>query len=164
MTPFISKQQIAQLPDFMGERYGVTWTADEHRTLLDHFRCGKSIYRMMEEMRRPAAGILAKLVDHGCIQKDADGNYFYVNQTTTVQPTKEHEMTQNAANIETKTVIRGQDAATLSDDQIFSLIGKLEQEAEGLGKIQNKPKKLGAKIEAIHDDIKKLVEYVDGRG
>lgn len=81
------------------------------------------------------------------------------------------ELTQNlnkgeinmAANIEVKTFVKGTDAANLSDDQIFSVILSIEQEIEGLEKIQNKPETLKDKIKAMMIDVDALVKYVDNR-
>lgn len=66
-------------------------------------------------------------------------------------------------NIETKVLIAGIDAATMSDTDIFSKISKLEGEISKLTAIKAKSVKLAAAIAAIEDDVQKLVAYVDGR-
>lgn len=73
--------------------------------------------------------------------------------TTTTQP----------KTIETKTFINGQDASTLSDQQIFDLIEILENEIKRAGAIKNRPEKLAELINQKEADIKALVAYVDGR-
>lgn len=78
----------------------------------------------------------------------------------------ETEMTQTANDvpaIETKIFIFGTDASTMSDDQIVDRIFDIERQIETLQSVKNKPKKLVAKLNAMQDDIKALVEYVDGR-
>ena len=65
--------------------------------------------------------------------------------------------------IERVTLIQGENAALKSDDEIFKLISKLEQQKKTLEVIENKPKKLKAKIDAIQGDIDRLVEFVDSR-
>lgn len=62
-----------------------------------------------------------------------------------------------------KTFIYGKPAGDVTDDQIYQNIAKLEQEIAALGKIENKPKKLTAKIEALRKDIQRLVDFVDSR-
>lgn len=68
-----------------------------------------------------------------------------------------------APNIEEVVLIKGQRADNMTDDQIFSLIAKLETEINNLESISNKPNKLKSKIEALRQDIYKLVVFVDGR-
>ena len=75
-------------------------------------------------------------------------------------------MTQTANDvpaIETKIFIFGTDASTMSDDQIVDRIFDIERQIETLQSVKNKPKKLVAKLNAMQDDIKALVEYVDSR-
>ena len=82
------------------------------------------------------------------------------------QQTQETEMTQTANDvpaIETKIFIFGTDASTMSDDQIVDRIFDIERQIETLQSVKNKPKKLVAKLNAMQDDIKALVEYVDSR-
>lgn len=65
--------------------------------------------------------------------------------------------------IETRTFIFGDNAANMTDEQIFAGIAKIEAEIKKLDGVENKPKKLQAKIDAMKADIAKLVEYVDAR-
>ena len=65
--------------------------------------------------------------------------------------------------IENITFIKGNKAETLTDNEIFSEIAKLEAQKATLNKIENKPKKLEAAIVNLQDDIQALVDYVDGR-
>lgn len=61
------------------------------------------------------------------------------------------------------TYVYGVPSKDVTDDTIFRFIAKLEGEIRELEKIANKPKKLGALIEALHAEIKALVELVDSR-
>lgn len=77
--------------------------------------------------------------------------------------TKMAQTANGAPAIETKIFIFGTDASTMSDDQIVDRIFDIERQIETLQSVKNKPKKLVAKLQAMQDDIKALVEYVDGR-
>lgn len=92
----------------------------------------------------------------------------YLRQKNTVAPTQSKENQIMAINetkklFEKRVYIRGVDASTLNDDQIFTIIEEAEHEAERMSQIQNKPQKLGKKIEKICRDIEKIKEYVDNR-
>ena len=82
-----------------------------------------------------------------------------VDSTTEPQP-KEDTM---ATIIETKTFIDGIDASTVSDEQIFTRIAKIEAQIDTWNKIKTKPKKLEAKIAEAQQSINMLVAFVDGR-
>lgn len=79
------------------------------------------------------------------------------------QQPKEMTMTITHPAIVTRTFIFGVESSSVGDDEIFDKIAELETQAEALNKTKNKPKKLQAKIDSIMEDIKKLVEFVDGR-
>lgn len=66
-------------------------------------------------------------------------------------------------NIETKTFIRGAEASSMSDSDIFRLIAKLEGEVDTLGKIKVKSVKVAKAIADLNEDVQKLVEYLDSR-
>lgn len=149
--------------DFMGKRYGKPWSPEERETLRAHFNHGLTLPQLMTVMQRPAAGILAKLGDmHLLVQKDGRWGVYYRRAPRPI-PTLFLEQTEMAKNIETVVMIRGEDAAQKTDEQIFSFIAKLEAEIKSLEAINCKPKKLTARIKELQDDITKLVEYVDGR-
>ena len=65
--------------------------------------------------------------------------------------------------IEVKTFINEIDAATLTDEQIFSKIAELEGVLKSYATIGNKPKKLVAAMLNVERNIQELVAYVDGR-
>lgn len=85
----------------------------------------------------------------------------------TFKPT-EKELTMNnfvdnTKAVSTVTYVYGQPVDSMSDDQIFNLIAKIEQEIESLSKIKAQSKKLEKKVASLKDDINKLVELVDNR-
>lgn len=149
-------------------KYGQRWDDEEKATLLRFAQQRYSLHRLCGFMQRPAAGVLAKLIDlHQIERVPGTDHYQWVpspserNHNTTQQPSKESAMT--TPNIETKTFINGSDASSMNDAQIFSKIATLEAEHNRLDGIQNKPKKLVAVMAAIKEDIAKLVAYVDSR-
>lgn len=74
---------------------------------------------------------------------------------------KEIEMKDKA--VSTITLIYGKDSRFVTDDEIFNHIKRLESDIKNLNAIENKPKKLEAKVESIKGDIKDLVSLADGR-
>lgn len=83
------------------------------------------------------------------------------SQEVTTYNAKEIEMTEKAvANI---TLVYGKDSRFVSDEEIYAHIKRLESDIKNLNGIENKPKKLKAKVESIKSDIGDLVGVVDGR-
>jgi len=82
---------------------------------------------------------------------------------TATQLNQEDIMNTTTPAIESKVFIFGQESKNVSDDQIFDRVAALEAQIEQLDKTQNKSKKLAAKIEALHADIKALNDFVDSR-
>jgi hypothetical protein len=79
----------------------------------------------------------------------------------TAYDAKEIQMKEKAvANI---TLVYGKDSRFVTDEEIYAHIKRLETDIRGLNSIENKPKKLEAKVESIKGDIKDLVAVVDGR-
>lgn len=87
---------------------------------------------------------------------------------STPQPTKE-EPTMSATNanaiieVTTKTLVNGQDVATMSDSSIYELIAAQEAKIAELDAIKTKPKKLVAEIEKRQAGIVALVTYLDSK-
>lgn len=77
-------------------------------------------------------------------------------------PTPTDTMT-TIATIESRTLINGQNAADMSDKEVFKVIAKLESEMRTLESVVTKPKKLVAAIAALQADIEAVVAYVDAR-
>jgi hypothetical protein len=69
----------------------------------------------------------------------------------------------NMITITNPTLVNGTDAANMTDDQIFGIIKQAEADIKTMSEIQNKPKKLQARIDALTDSIAHLVTIVDAR-
>lgn len=142
--------------------HGRPWSESAKTNLLSDFDAGLSLKELCARYGRTGNSILGALRNLGAVSYDAQKSNYICNyrekQMSTAVATP-----VNAKVIENVVMIRGHNAASFSDDAIFKLIADLEVEADTLSKIQNKPKKLAKKIEDIHADIKKLVEYVDAR-
>lgn len=87
---------------------------------------------------------------------------------STPRPIKE-EPTMSATNanaiieVTTKTLVNGQDVATMSDSSIYELIAAQEAKIAELDAIKTKPKKLVAEIEKRQAGIVALVAYLDSK-
>jgi hypothetical protein len=161
------------------ENYGNPWSKRELEQLVELYRKDLTLHQMCHALGRPASGVVAKLEQTRCIRKTNYGaaygsraNYerckVAAPSTSTLPATSEapagaEETTMSEKTIETRVLIQGQNAAEMSDKQIFSLIAKLEKEIKAMSEIERKPKKLVAAIDQIKADIDKLVEYVDSR-
>ena len=154
--------------NFHRKRHGMPWEASEFSMLKACFARGDSLQMICACMERPPAGVLAKLVQLGCISYDTSSGLYYIRgasapkSVSKSQPKKENIMAK-AVTIETKTFINDIDAATLTDEQIFMKIAELENVIKAYGGIANKPKKLLATIARLENNIKELVVYVDNR-
>lgn len=85
-----------------------------------------------------------------------DYERFRINVDGTRTFNKEQEM-----KVETKHFLNGRDIATLSDDELFQAIAAVEKNIKTLEEIENKPKRLVAKIEELRSGLKTLIEYLD---
>jgi hypothetical protein len=154
-------------------RHGKTWTDHEYEQLRSLYMAGATLKQMAQTLSRPSDGVVVKLRQLGLVEFDTSTTTYYriVLPTETAQQEgfinspqpqlrKEEPMTKN---IETKTFIQGEDAASMSDSQIFTKIADLERKIEGLNKIVAKPQKLKNVIHELQLDIDKLVAFVDSR-
>lgn len=168
---FASRNQLRLLAPVTGTRHGKAWTNKELADLKQWFLEGNTIAELIDKSERNVGGVIPELKAAGLITDQAVNDiwgydyYYAVDLTDIKQPEHqpEPETIMAEANIKTIILIQGVDAAHKTDDDIFKLIAKLEQEAASLNNITNKPKKLLAKIEEIKSDISKLVEFVDSR-
>lgn len=153
------------------ERHGLIWTVEELAALKQLYLGGMSLEDMAVKLKRPADGVLIKLRDQDlikfngihdvCLVDSRDGPSESSSQAmTSVQETTMSDATKT---IEVQTLIQGQDAAKMSDEQVFSLIAKMEAKIEALQKIKTKSTKLAAAIEKMQADVQALAEYVDNR-
>lgn len=65
--------------------------------------------------------------------------------------------------IETKTVIFGQDAATLSETDLINAIKKVEGQIATLKEVKTSSKKIAANIKELEDQLQAIVEVLDAR-
>lgn len=154
------------IPEYEASRAGHTWSEVETTLLCHEYMESVPLQNICLGHKRSKTAILAKMAKLKLIISNTDSNYqtTYVRRILPIQnhnPTEKTTMTTK--NIETKVLIAGIDAATMSDTDIFSKISKLEGEISKLTAIKAKSVKLAAAISAIEDDVQKLVAYVDGR-
>lgn len=64
-------------------------------------------------------------------------------------------------NIEDRVVIRGRDAAAMSEDEILNVINDLEAQVKRYTEMPTKTKVVAKRVEGLKADIAKLVEYID---
>lgn len=69
----------------------------------------------------------------------------------------------NAPAIEVRTLIFGRDIAHMTDDEVFTAIGKIEKQIDQLDGIGSKPQKLIDKIELLKKQVGEIVAAVDAR-
>lgn len=162
----ITTQMLEDDPNTVGRRnHGARWVPD-HFTQLHHWwnACpGMSFQEICDAMGRSYSAVAAKLSERGYVRYDPTTGCYCGNRPSNPQPTTTKEETMNNATIETKTFIAGIDATTLSDEQIFKHIAKLEGEVDKLKAIRTVSKKLQAAIAKMEEDLVALVDYVDNR-
>ena len=145
------------------DNHGKLWTVEERHKLKSLYDTDHTLQMMCEILQRPAEGILAKLSAMRLIRYDQLMNTYYRAATPTEVKPEIKEEIMSTKTIENITFIKGNKAETLTDNEIFSEIAKLEAQKAALNYIENKPKKLEAAIVKLQDDIQALVDYVDGR-
>jgi predicted transcriptional regulator len=167
-------------------RHGLPWSEDDVFTMKRAFLNGFSLSKMAAVLMRKKSGVLPKLEQHGLIVPSKEGHVQcrYLRDEILL-PTKQPEGIKMAFEdmgnsktsgsgsvgfkpvdrpaIQTLTLIYGQDASTMSNDQIFTAIGHIEAEITRLEAIKAKSKKLAQTVENYRKDIEALVKYVDGR-
>lgn len=165
----------ANAPDL--SRAGKTWTIEEWKLLRDEYMRGETLAAMSLAHKRTCsalrealahAGFICKIVLQSSHRYHSNLPYYYKiipdeHVHPIAQPEIQPEEITMTKNIETKTLIAGQDAANMTDNEIFQKIAKLEAEVSKLQSIKVASKKLKAAVEALEVDIAKLVEYVDSR-
>ena len=152
-------------------RHGMPWTEGELQKLRGLFHSGLTLEGMCIALERPAAGVISKLASMDLIDFDSKQcKYLYDPCTRPVssvpvspKPALKKEPAMTAKNIETQTLIRGVDASTLSDAQIFSRIAELEGDIAKLSAIKVSSAKLAKAIQQLRDDVQALASYVDSR-
>ena len=144
--------------------HGYPWTNEQYAELTKLFREGSCLQTMCEELERPANGVVPKLVYLNLIEFDPDKCcYFRIEKFDLPKQPKEPIMAKQEPTIETKTFISGEDAANMTDEQIFNKIASLEGQIAKWTGVKTRPNKLQKHLDQLQADIAKLVEYVDAR-
>lgn len=65
--------------------------------------------------------------------------------------------------IENKTFVKGEDAAKMSDEDIFTAIAEVEAEVKKLSEVKTQSKKLQDRIAKLQEQATALATYVDNR-
>ena len=187
MRAILYDASFARKDSVIRANHGKTWTQAHCDQLAEGFIRGLPLSQICEQLGRAGDVVLAKMVQVLMLVRVPLGNYRYEYYVTNewfikikldnpyllaarptpvpqLQPEIETDMNDTKSPIiVTQYLIAGQNADSMDDGAIFKLIAKLELEAEQLGKISNKPKKLVARIQAIKEDVQKLVDFVDAR-
>jgi len=175
MTTMYFDTSAARYDNTRRARHGLLWSKDDIAMLEKLWHQGCELKPMAVALERPCDGVLSKLSQRGLIAFDTRTMKYEMRcvpnalRARDEAPARIHESNEPkeeltmTANIETKTFIQGEDAANLSDGQIFDKIAKIEAKIDSLNKIVTKPKKLEKVIADLHGDIEKLVVFVDSR-
>jgi len=141
------------------KKHGLPWIRDDLIMLCRFYKEGKSLHEICDLLQRPAKGVVPKLVQMGAIDSYGNDLNSLTKKETTMNPTP----VVPTITTQTKTLINGTDAATLTDSFIFDLISQKEQQIAKLSSINNKPEKLNRLLNDIQAEINDLVKYVDNR-
>lgn len=147
-------------------RRGHAWSVNEQDQLRTEFLSETPLRTICVNHHRTPGSILAAMKALGLIRQAEDWTYYYAVTTSTKETTTMNAKVESevaVAVIESKTFIKGRDAAEMSDKEIFRVIASLEAEKGNLGLIKAKSKKIAAAMKSLQDDIDKLVEFVDNR-
>lgn len=119
------------------------------------------IFRAMEDLGHPNhTGEEARLLDTNF---RASLSAFSEDKPSQSQEEIMSDQIKIAPTVEVVTNIKGKDARSYSDNEIFELIRTIEQEIQSLEGIQATSEKLNAKIKSKQEDIAALVKIVDAR-
>ena len=140
-------------------RHGLPWDTWELADLKRLYHEEASLSKMCVVLERPANGVVPKLIQLGLIDREGNDIQDIINTKNTMNPTP----VVPTITTQTKTLINGTDAATLTDSFIFDLISQKEQQMAKLSSINNKPEKLNKLLNDIQAEINDLVKYVDNR-
>jgi len=132
---FVDKGEIVELDYFSGDSHYYTWGNDGAYIL--HKRL--AVYD--DSSSQPAEA-----------QAEAE----------TLNVTKEVPMNPNDV-ISTKTLVFGVDTASLSEDQLFDQVARVDAEIDRLEACKTQPKVMVARIAKMKEQLKALVEFIDAK-
>jgi len=97
----------------------------------------------------------------------ADMKHLKLNEHLTTNTEKQTMALTNETNstvaIESRIFIYGRPESEVSDDEMFEIINRKQNEVDQMSGRKVIPKKLEAKIKRAKEDIAKLIEFVDSR-
>lgn len=168
----LSHEQYARLCETYksGANSGKAWHKPEEQELLRVFdstydcKLGIVLATHAARHRRSVHSIALRLQLHGRVKFNHDGSVSRINPTE--ETNQENTMyAPTNINFEKKelVLIRGKDAANMSDDEIFHLISGLKDQIKHLQNIDVKSTKIAKRIGELNDDVGNLVMYVDNR-
>lgn len=110
----------------------------------------------------PCGEILSEVADHCALANEHLARVAEQLETISKEKSMTIATNPNVA-IETKTVIFGQDAATLSETDLINAIKKVEGQIATLKEVKTSSKKIAANIKELEDQLQAIVEVLDAR-
>lgn len=144
----------------LAEYYSILVADDEqrHRRIQGIKAIRPDFVTMDEENALHKTMCFGNASDDDALDAIGTGAYAVFNQQE-----KNVANTDNMYKVETLTLVGGQPAKNLSDDELFNAIHVIEGQIKHLEAIETKPKKLLAKIDDLKKGIADLVALVDSR-
>ena len=186
---FASCSDACSFSPKLHDRRGYAWSHSEIEHLRKEYQRGSSMEEIATSLRRTGLGICERMRVLGLIRKSAAGHYLCSIDVPAPAPknadsnpcgeiafTQEYEATftqekpmttmiqtnPNVA-IETRTIVFGRDAATLSDNELIDAIKRIEGDIAKLGEVKTESKKIKSNIKELKDQLSKIVEILDAR-
>jgi hypothetical protein len=139
------------------------WHAASEARLKVYVDAGKPVDEIAELFGRSRTAILSRMIFNNIIKRnELTGEYTYMNPED-CKIAKANPVAPVPALWETKCYINGRDASSMTDEEIFAAIAQAEARVGRYKDIIYKPEKLKKAILDLHDQIGKLVEFVDSR-
>lgn len=132
---------------------------------LKDIRCPKCGSEGPFKIRATKVG-MALVTDNGIEEHEGDTEWFDNSKCVCMACGEDAELRHFKDSDERQMIDRAFDSVSKEDSLLITKIAVRAKDVcriRTLEQIESKPKKLTTKIAEIKDDIKKLVEYVDGR-
>ena len=158
---------------------GKPWTIEATKVLVDMFLAGHQLSELAQASGRTPGAVCGVLLKQNLIiRRDSGfyGPYVYTSKAqkfrkeveTTEEaliqsPKEEHDMSNKTEPLTEMNLIFGQDAATMSDDDLIEAIRKVENKITSLESIKTKSSKIAARVETLKVQLEKIVNILDGR-
>lgn len=152
------------------KRQAAPWDCAEDRDLTVRFNGGYGLINLCSAHERSPGTVLYRLEKLGLITRvlfgPEEGKFGVVEDEATNESEKDMNtgtLTTAPATIETRTYIEGCNAAEMSDEHIYAIIERKENEMRKWDGLNNKPKKIATMRAKLQDEIAALVNFVDSR-